>query len=318
MTYGVTLEGELEFADAKTAAEALARTMEGRGDNRLLEGTKLAGVKLTFAFSGELSSSNAPAQIDGAEFAVRRALQSAVRGEVLLRHEGGFELRLTALGRDFWQKRWDDGQIGFHEGKPNELLVKHFDALGLAPGARVFVPLAGKAVDVSWIAARGHEVVGVELSIKAIDAFFGERDLDHRAHARELGANEAFTTGAVTMVCADIFALDLPALGTFDAVYDRAALVALEPSTRGAYLDVCRTLLKPNGKTLLVSFSYEPPTVPGPPWSIDEKTVCELFAREEVTLLERQQGSISPRLQAAGVTLLEETVYRIARVTSPR
>jgi thiopurine S-methyltransferase len=302
----VKLSGQLEYPDAKGAAEALARTLEGRADDRSLAATRVDGTRLVFAFDGQVDG------FDRANHGVRAALQSAVRGEVVLTRDGT-ETRLTALGRDFWQKRWDDGQIGFHEGKPNELLERHFGALGLAAGSRVLVPLAGKAVDLAWIAGQGHEVLGIELSRTAIEAFFTERGLDPKAAERPLGANTAFVTGSVTLVCADVFALDLPVLGRFDAVYDRAALVALEPSTRSRYLDVCRSLLKPSGSTLLVSFAYDPPTVPGPPWSIDEPTVRELFASERVTVLERRDSSISPRLQAAGVKTLNETAYRIQR-----
>lgn len=45
----------------------------------------------------------------------------------------------------FWHKRWADNQIGFHQPQVNPYLQAHWPALGLAPGARVLVPLCGRA-----------------------------------------------------------------------------------------------------------------------------------------------------------------------------
>ena len=59
---------------------------------------------------------------------------------------------------DFWRARWSEGRTAFHEGKPNEHLVKHRALLGKA--TRVFVPLCGKAEDLAYLAANGHEVIG--------------------------------------------------------------------------------------------------------------------------------------------------------------
>ena len=63
---------------------------------------------------------------------------------------------------DFWHQRWADQQIGFHQSTPTPLLLKHWSALGIAPGATVFVPLAGKSLDMACSAgaprARGGTV----------------------------------------------------------------------------------------------------------------------------------------------------------------
>ena len=76
---------------------------------------------------------------------------------------------------DFWHQRWADQQIGFHQSTPTPLLLKHWSALGIAPGATVFVPLAGKSLDMAWLAAQGHRVLGVELSQRAVDDFMAGR-----------------------------------------------------------------------------------------------------------------------------------------------
>ena len=69
---------------------------------------------------------------------------------------------------DFWHDRWREGCIVFHQDKPTPLLLKHWPALGIVGGAQLFVPLAGKSLDLAWFAARGHRVLGVELSQLAV------------------------------------------------------------------------------------------------------------------------------------------------------
>jgi thiopurine S-methyltransferase len=79
---------------------------------------------------------------------------------------------------DFWHQRWRDNEIGFHQGEPAPLLQKHWPAVAAPAGSRVFVPLAGKSVDMVWLASQGHRVLGVELSPLAVEQFFAEHALE--------------------------------------------------------------------------------------------------------------------------------------------
>ena len=197
------------------------------------------------------------------------------------------------MKKDFWQERWDTNQRGFHEGKPNALLVAHADRLP-AKG-RILVPLAGKAFDLVWLEQRGYEVVGIEFVQNAIDQF-----------------REEHPSSTVKMIQGDMFAQTPEALGTFDAIYDRAALVALEPATRARYIEVCRKLLKPNAPTFLIAFAYDQTKAPGPPFSVDEKTIRDLFDGRSIELVETRPASLnSPRMREAGVDRVDEMAYLI-------
>ena len=61
-----------------------------------------------------------------------------------------------------WIGRWRDGRIAFHEGHVNTLLEHHIARF--AGSHRVFVPLCGRTEDLAFLAAHGHEVIGVELA----------------------------------------------------------------------------------------------------------------------------------------------------------
>lgn len=215
-------------------------------------------------------------------------------------------------GHDLWAQRWSLGQTGFHEGAPNALLVKHIARIeGVKPRARVLVPLSGKSIDLRWLAERGHDVVGVEFVDTAVGAFFDEQKL--APVASEIGGAPALSAGGVTLVCGDFFEVASEALGRFDVIYDRAALVAIEPNLRARYVETCRARLGEGGVTFLVAFAYDQSRAPGPPFSIDPETVRELYGSHSVAIeaLETRARPTSPRLTAAGVTALMETAYSI-------
>ena len=70
-----------------------------------------------------------------------------------------------------WLDRWKENRIGFHESEVNQHLRRYLPQFDLPRGACVFLPLCGKAHDIAWIAAQGYEVIGIELSQLAIEAF---------------------------------------------------------------------------------------------------------------------------------------------------
>ena len=133
----------------------------------------------------------------------------------------------------FWHQRWEKNQIAFHEGKANALLVKHFHELTLAKGRRVFVPLCGKTLDISWLLSNGYHVAGAELSQVAIEQLFME--LGMQPETSKVGEVEQWSAKNIDIFVGDIFALSRKILGPVDAVYDRAALVAFPEEMRKRY-----------------------------------------------------------------------------------
>jgi len=85
---------------------------------------------------------------------------------------------------EFWIRRWEEGQTGFHLDEVNRHLQDHWPALALPADCGVFVPLCGKSLDLLWLRARGHAVLGVEISPKAVADFFAEHDLQPRHESR--------------------------------------------------------------------------------------------------------------------------------------
>lgn len=136
---------------------------------------------------------------------------------------------------------WRDGRTAFHQKMVNPLLVRYWPSLGLPATSRIFVPLCGRSLDLRWLAERGHEVVGVELSPIAVRDFFRKQRLTPKR--TPLGPLTLWEHGRVRIYCGDFFALCPEHLGPVAAVYDWAALTALPEPLRPAYVAHLRTLL---------------------------------------------------------------------------
>lgn len=175
---------------------------------------------------------------------------------------------------DFWRKRWENNQIGFHEGKPNAFLVQHVASLGLEAGARVFLPLCGKTRDIFWLLSQGFRVAGAELSRIAVEQLFAE--LDVTPQVSTIGPLKRFSASDIDIFVGDIFTLDAETLGKVDAVYDRAALVALPPQVRPRYA-AHLVALSARAPQLLICFSYDQSAMAGPPFSVPPAETHALY-----------------------------------------
>jgi len=213
----------------------------------------------------------------------------------------------VSMDRDFWLARWREGRIAFHESTPNVFLTTYAALLG-PPPRRIFVPLCGKARDLAYLASLGHEVIGVELSSIAAEAFFTESAVTPESAQR--GPFASLTAGSVTILVGDVFDADATTLGHIDAVYDRAAIVALEPAVQERYARHIVSLLPPDGPILLVTFDYDTSKMKGPPFAVPPDRVQELFgARCNIEKLDsRDVGEERPSFRAAGAI---ETAFHL-------
>jgi thiopurine S-methyltransferase len=218
-----------------------------------------------------------------------------------------------AMDPGFWLARWQEGRIGFHQDRPTPLMLEHWPALALAPASKVFVPLCGKSRDMAWLAARGLRVLGVELSGHAVEAFFDEHGL--QPEVRDVPHGRVYSAGGIEIVCGDAFALDADALRDCDAVFDRAALIALPRALRERYVHELYARLPTGCRGLLITLEYPQHEKDGPPFAVTQDEVRELFARDwTVRMLERREIlSEQPGFAAEGVTALHTAVYRLDR-----
>jgi thiopurine S-methyltransferase len=214
---------------------------------------------------------------------------------------------------EFWQDRWQRGLIGFHQSSVRGKLATHWPALGLDPSALVFVPLSGKSNDMRWLRNCGHPILGVELSPIAVRDFFLEAGIVPKTSRQ--GRFEVSEGDGFKLLRGDFFDLGAADLAGVGGVYDRAALVALPPDLRRAYARALSDYLPPSVSILLVSFEYEPSQASGPPFSVAEPEIIELFEPAfKVEVLHREPSTDIPAgLRERGVHTFADVVYAIRR-----
>lgn len=162
---------------------------------------------------------------------------------------------------------------------------------------RVLVPLCGASLDLAAIAKRGHDVVGVEGVPAAVDtlfAGFGPEDQSRTsaAHTARTAHASADPSVQISVIQGDFLTLDRAGLralglgGPFDAAFDRASLVAMDPADRAAYAATLRDLMADGGRVLLVTVEHDRfddgagGRRAGPPYSVSEADVRELYGED--------------------------------------
>lgn len=175
---------------------------------------------------------------------------------------------------DFWRRKWRDNQLGWHQPVAHPMLLSRLAALDLAEEARVFVPLCGKSLDIHWLVANGFRVAGAELVETAVEQLFSELGLE--PSISQARASRRYGAEGIDVFVGDLFDLDRDELGQVDAVYDRAALVAMPAALRPAYATHVAEITA-RAPQLLITFDYDQSQLEGPPFSVDDQEVRGLY-----------------------------------------
>ena len=219
------------------------------------------------------------------------------------------------MDKQFWLKKWEVTEIGFNQPKPHALLVQYFNGLNLAPNARVFVPLCGKSIDMLWLAKQGCQVVGIELSDIACEAFFTEHQLPYKMN--KVDELIIYESPDITLICGDYFKLTQAILGHVDAIYDRAALIALPDDLRKRYVAHLFELISLKTKIFLISLIYHQSDMEGPPFVVSEKEVNDLYGKNSniKKICSEEIKKIAPHLKAKGLKKAFEEAYYMGFLT---
>ena len=217
---------------------------------------------------------------------------------------------------DFWHARWEANQIGFHQDQINVYLENHWSILDLDPGSRVLVPLCGKSLDLLWLREQGHTVIGIELSHIAVQAFFEENGIN--PVVQEETHCTRWSYDGIELLRGDFYNCEAADLGKVDALYDRAALIALTAGQRQRYAQRLAQLLKPGTPGLLVTLEYDQDEMDGPPFAVSSDEVRRLYDQtyriEQLAQYDALEAN--PQFRAMGLCRLRVQLYRIYRMNT--
>lgn len=209
------------------------------------------------------------------------------------------------MQHDFWHDKWQTNNIGFHQDQPHPLLTQHLQSLSLSSSARIFVPLCGKSLDLAWLIKQGYHVVGIDLSPIAIQALIIDLGLSFKE--MQSGELTHYQHPQIELFVGDFFQLTAQQLGDIDAVYDRAALIALPPQMRSQYTQHLLDITK-QAPQLLISLEYDQNLLQGPPFSVPEHELTEHYAMHyQIKLLETMTENLK------GKVIAHENVWSLSK-----
>ncbi|GFR75313.1 thiopurine S-methyltransferase, partial [Elysia marginata] len=175
------------------------------------------------------------------------------------------------------------------------VLRKHFDKLNPdGKSQKVLVTMCGMAVDMTWLADKGMEVIGVDIALPALTKFIAQSGQDWtETTAPKLGPDAKLFTrndGNIKLYWGDVLEFTEELEGTFDSIFDVAGIQVLDSINARLFAKKIKSLLNPGGRLLLEAGIYDtklldsdnfnPPLPVPPPYSVTPKDVQELFEPE--------------------------------------
>ncbi|MBG07867.1 MAG: hypothetical protein CME68_03865 [Halobacteriovoraceae bacterium] len=227
------------------------------------------------------------------------------------------------VDNSFWFNCWENNNLGFNQETPNSTLINFFSTFSIPAKSCVFVPLCGKSIDMIWLLNQGLEIVGLELSPLAIQAFFEENNLLYSKRALGPFTLWEAKDRPITILEGDIFLLELKYLdelkllkkSPFHFIYDRASLIALPSKIRAKYYKLYKTLMQSKSKALLLTIEYSSDNFEGPPFSVPEDEIISSLESEfNIHLLGKEKvKTLSPRFLESGLKEITQKAYRIEK-----
>jgi len=211
----------------------------------------------------------------------------------------------------FWNERWVNNQIGFHQNKPHSSLVKFVDIF--KGQKKVLVPLCGKTLDMIFLCQQGYEVVGVEFSELAILDFIKENNLTLTKSSE--GPFQVYRGEGITLYQGDFFQLTEKHLKGITACYDRASMVAFDEMERFRYAEFLKKVAVDLTKLLVVVFNYG--SVPGgPPYSVVDEELKKLYGDAfSIKLLCEESFPLRDALAERGASFEKEKTWEFSRAS---
>lgn len=189
-------------------------------------------------------------------------------------------------------------------------LKTYWNRMPIDNNATVLVPLCGNTLDTKWLVDRGHYVIGVDISEIAIQ---GQLNLlSGTFQHKKVASFSCFSSNQATFWQGDFLNLQPDLIPHVDAIYDKAALIALPREKRKKYATVIKNLTDESSCILLNSFEYRQEEMTGPPFSVPEQEIKQLYGDRFKARLLHQESLFNQlqKFQQRGLSsYLKEKLY---------
>lgn len=167
---------------------------------------------------------------------------------------------MTVANSQYWENRYIEGTTGWDLGQAAPPFVTLLDSAAAPKPGRIAVLGAGSGYDALLFAQRGFEVIGFDFAPSAI------------ASATELAQNNGISAQFLQR---NIFGLPAEFPHYFDYVLEHTCFCAIDPSDRTSYVQLVKSLLKPDGELIALFWAHNQPG--GPPFGTSTTEIRQYF-----------------------------------------
>lgn len=211
-----------------------------------------------------------------------------------------------------WKAKWARNDIAFHHPEINPLLQQYFFDLGLSTGDQLLIPLCGKSVDITWLSSCGFQVIGVELSEIAIQAYFDALKVEPDKY--NSGPFTRWRYRNIEILCGDIFDLTKADLSKIKLLYDNASLTAFSAHDRIEYVRHFSDILPLDCQILLITDETPDEQQSNSVNTIDSEVTTLYSSLYQIKLLHGKNCiKMDPEHPELAPGEMEEKVYLIRR-----
>ena len=199
--------------------------------------------------------------------------------------------------KKFWDEAWKKQDTPWFQPEQDRHFFNNYQKICkkflLSKKLDCFIPLCGTSLAINFLYSKGHNIWGVDLSDLALKRLKNDY--------KELKGER------VNLIEKDIF--DFEPNQKFDLIYDRAALIALNPNKRKKYCNLLTSWLKTKGAIVIETINFQAKNYQGPPFPISSSETRKLFSKLKTkNLVETKLYKISPRLADLGVKVIEQSL----------
>ena len=204
---------------------------------------------------------------------------------------------------DYWSDCWKNAHTPWSYQGSDDLAIKRipeYIAERLTEGApvtshdlpnnslRTFVPLCGDSPIVQFLHEHQCTVTAIDLIPSPIRELREQLFSELTFKKTTTSTHTTWKAERLSLIEGDFFACSIDQ--QFDLIYDRAALVAIEPQRRAQYVEKIMSLLAPHGRLFLEFFDVGEFSASHPPFPIMRQTVRQLFTPlHEVSFSEQRK-----------------------------
>jgi methyl halide transferase len=164
------------------------------------------------------------------------------------------------MSRDYWETRYQSGDMPWEKGAPSPGLVDFLAARPDLPRGTVGVPGCGTGHDVRTWAQAGFDAFGCDIAPSAI----------------RLAMEKTKAAGLTAQFQLADFLRDTPPV-QFDWLFEHTLFCAIQPAERDDYVRAVRRWLKPGGQYLAVNYLIIE-DAEGPPFPVTRDELSQRFS----------------------------------------